>query len=104
MARRFVCGTPDAYCSGNITVMTGVKSKSKSHSSSRDAFKCYANYLIKVKGYKRIGSREFINPETGAVLVISKESKHGTPLRSGKGGEGQRWVKKHRTYLIEGGA
>lgn len=81
---KHACGVPMEYCTGsNTSVSNGLKKSSKIHSSPEDAHKCYGRYLIK-EGYKQVGSREYENPKTGYITVLTKKSKFGARLRGGK--------------------
>lgn len=48
---------------------------------------CYSRYLTNVLGYTKINKREFRPPNGGPIEMLSKESRFGTRLRSGKSGE-----------------
>lgn len=85
---KFLCGVPNLECNGT-KLITDQRLGEKAHSSPEDAFRCYANYLIK-RGYRRISTREFEHPTTKEILVISRRSKFGSRLRTGK--EGQRFM------------
>lgn len=86
--RKFLCGVPKGQCLGSETpVCRGLGFSVKIHSSTKEAFACYSAWL-RFLGYTQIGSREFSPPDGGPVLVLSKKSKFGAPLRRGKGGEG----------------
>lgn len=77
----FLCGVPGGFCQGslkNVSFGSGIKV----HGSSKQAFKCHKAYLIQ-QGYKQIGSREFQKPGE-PILVLTKESRFGERLRSGK--------------------
>ena len=83
--KQYLCGTPLDDCTG----ATGRLSKSisqgtKRHSSSDEAFKCYKRHLLK-QGYIQRGSREFENPTTHYITVLTKKSKFGARLRGRKG-------------------
>lgn len=91
MARRYLCGTPPADCSGSWTHvnfgLTGTKGGStKTHTDSRDAFGCYRRWLIS-QGYEERGPREFKSPQDGSILVLEKATRFGGRLRPGKAGD-----------------
>lgn len=92
---RFLCGTPEQYCSGKITRLTkGWKGSHRTHSSHLEAFKCHVQYLKK-EGFTQIGNREFVDPQDDSVLVLTKKSRFGGKLRRGK--EGGRSMPSVRT-------
>lgn len=91
MTIHVLCGTPEKFCTGSGTgVSKGISGGSaikrhKLHSSGDDAFRCYKQFLINQRGCVEVGSREFRLPE-GGVLVLTKKSRFGGRLRSGKTG------------------
>ena len=90
--RKVVCGTPTQYCAGHlIYVNSGLRIDStgtiKVHSSHRNAYRCYARYLVKILGFIRHSNREFSSPEGGPRWVLTKQSRFGGLLRGGKHGE-----------------
>jgi hypothetical protein len=97
--RAYMCGVPRDKCCGSLSQGTqGMGKAINVHSSPVEAFNCYANYLIS-QGYERIGSREFRPPNGGPIQVLTKKSRFGGMLRSGKTGEtgktgGNRYVAK----------
>ena len=91
---RVLCGTPEQYCTGgHITTDQQLNSR-KAHVSHSDAFKCHARYLVRVLGFTRLGAREFVNPENGYVRVLTKQSRFGGLMVSGK--EGRHMPEKRR--------
>lgn len=84
--RRYICGVPDARCSGSYVATHG--KGMKVHETSKEAFRCMCRYLL-AEGYTQIGPREFAAPDNGPIRVLSKQSKYGAPLRPGKG---NRWM------------
>lgn len=98
---RVLCGTPLVHCQGS-SYTTDQALPKKSHSSHLEAFKCYANYLMKVEGYTQIGPREF-RKDGHPVRVLTKKTRFGGRLRAGK--EGSRYMpagKRHTRGLIIG--
>ena len=85
---KYLCGTPDNKCRGSLTQLASCQGHTKSHSSTDEAFRCYAAYLIG-EGYTQVGSREFAAPNGGPVLVLTKKSRFGARLRKGKNVEGK---------------
>ena len=84
----FLCPTPKSHCcgsNGNYSASLD-KQKIKKHGSPEEAMKCYAAYLIS-EGYERISPREF-RKEGEPIMVLTKVSRFGARLRSGKAGEG----------------
>lgn len=97
--RRYLCGVPDTYCSG---VMSSAMRKGKKlHSSSPEAFRCMERYLLKHKGYTKVGNREFAAPDNGPITVLEKKSRYGGALRPGKE---NRWMQEGTGALIHGTA
>jgi len=97
MADRFLCGVNETNCQGGRTaVSAGIRTTTefrKTHSSNIEAFKCMVNNL-KQLGYTQVGPREFQEPEDGCILVLTKKSRFGQRLRSGK--EANRHMPKKR--------
>ena len=62
------------------------KKNGRVHSSHEQAFQCYCAHLV-ASGYKRIGHREFEQPDSDAILVLRKKSRFGTEMRKGKSGD-----------------
>ena len=81
--RGFLCGTPSEHCSGGKLITDQHLKSNKVHHSQKEAFDCYAKYLIKM-GYVRKNSREFWK-EGEHVLLIPKQHHFGGRLRAGKG-------------------
>lgn len=80
----FMCGTPKDSCSGSkYNVSHGMGGGAKAHGSSEEAFRCHKRYLVSA-GYKIVGSRELINPESGAIHIMTKRTRFGAKLRNGK--------------------
>ena len=89
MARKVYCGTPNNECFGfpHITnSMLNMASSVKLHADSAEAFKCYKRWLIS-QGFEQIGPREFAK-DGGPIRVLTRKSKFGTMMRSGKGKDG----------------
>lgn len=81
---KILCGVPPGKCCGADTSVG--KTSTKAHGSSKEAFVCYARYLLS-QGYEQVGSREFKKPGE-CILVLGKKSRFGHALRKGKTGEG----------------
>ena len=83
---KHLCGVPTVYCKGTKQQLNS--GFAKVHNSPQEAFKCHKNWLVS-KGYKKVGEREFLAPESegGGVRVLTKKSRFGCPLRQGKRGE-----------------
>lgn len=87
--RRYLCGTPTPQCGGAKTVVANFMGKyQKSHGSPQQAFKCYRAWLLS-QGFEQVDSRAFRAPEDNilgvtGVLLLSKPSHFGAPLRGGK--------------------
>jgi hypothetical protein len=70
----FVCPVPNAKCSG-----TPDKNRRYTfHGTPEAVRKCQQQYLIK-QGYKKLNPREYEDPETGRVLVLSKRPARHKP-------------------------
>lgn len=86
MAYKVLCGVPDLHCSGG-KYMTDQQLPAKAHSSHKQAYECMVHYLTTVKGYTRLqSSRTFKPPDDGPCIVLTKQSRYGERLRSGKEG------------------
>lgn len=80
------CGCPKDHCSGTLSrVNMALGTNRKLHPSPEDAFRCRQRHLVAI-GYKQLGPRDFQDPETGEVLVLTKPSRFGSMLRNGKEG------------------
>lgn len=56
-------------------------------------------YLIRKKGYVELGPREFLSPDGGPVLVLTKKCRYGGLFVTGKGGDsGKRFMPEVRRY------
>lgn len=85
-AQRYFCGTPEANCSGAFGDFgKNWRGPRKLHESREAAFRCYARYLVKIKGWKQVGPREFKEPG-GPINVLTKKSRFGGVARKGKMG------------------
>lgn len=97
--RLYTCGVPKDKCQGFYTPANGGLGKGVyAHGSNQQAFACHKAYLLSL-GFKQIGSKEFVDPETGYVRVLTRPGKFGGILRKGKtgekgGGAGKRVVPK----------
>ena len=87
MSRKAVvlCGVPTEHCSGG-KYTTDQKLSPKCHGTHLEAFNCMRKYLLRT-GYTQIGPREFQPPGGGPIRVLTKKSRFGARLRSGKLGE-----------------
>lgn len=80
------CGVPRDACSGaNSRVNMALGTNRKLHPTPQDAFRCRQRHLVQA-GYKQLGPREFQDPATGEVLVLTKPSRFGSAVRNGKEG------------------
>jgi len=86
MANRWLCGARAGCCNGGKIMLN--KSDAKAHSSPGEAFRCMKNYLVNELGYEQIGQREFVRPQDGYVEVLTKKSRFGTRVVTGKSAEG----------------
>lgn len=86
MAERVLCGVPNTDCTGSAYI-TQQQIPPKAHGSRGEAFRCMTRYLMS-QGYERIGQREFRPPNGGCILVLTKKSRFGGRLRTGKRAEG----------------
>lgn len=78
-----LCGVPWAYCGGAV-VKTNMGTN-KVHGSHKQAFECHVNYLMNIRGYTRIGQREF-KKDDEPIRVLTKPIRFGYRLRPGKEG------------------
>jgi hypothetical protein len=72
----FICATPYEQCSGS----KNKKQELKFHATQEEVLICKGNYLIK-QGFKKLNPREFINPETGRILVLTRKAGRAKPVR-----------------------
>lgn len=83
--KKFLCGVPYDHCVGGTQRTShGLKGGYKSHNTTFEAAKCYADYLVNVLKYTQIGPREFAAPDDGPIHVLTKKSRFGARLRGGK--------------------
>lgn len=80
---KFLCGTPQSYCTGGQAQTSHGLKNMKTHGSSLQAFNCYKSYLIQT-GYKQVGPRELCKDD-GPIVVLTKKSRFGARLRGAKG-------------------
>lgn len=102
--RRVMCGTPANECIGSFVPATaGLQHGCKMHGTHEEALRCHKAWLLR-QGYKPLSAREFVDPKTNSVLVLTKAIRFGASMRMGKGleGKGSRVVPKKRGKL--GGA
>jgi hypothetical protein len=88
-AHVFMCGTPHDKCTGFLAKTNhGLEhTQPRAHGSPEQAFNCAKQYLLRM-GFTQIGSRDFSPPDGGPVRTLTKKTRFGGRLRSGK--EGQR--------------
>src|SRR3990170_1147990 len=96
---KVICGAPVEHCVGGFArtdqnqLQFNQKGKMvKCHDSHESAFRCYARYLTKIMGFKQLGPREFQDPESGYVRVLTKKIRFGSHLR---------WGKEHERFMPE---
>ncbi len=85
---KYLCGTPVDNCGGSIGKLSAGLAKGRAqkvHNSSEQAFNCHARYLVS-EGFEKLSSREFRNPDGSGIRVLTKKSRFGAKLRSGKAG------------------
>jgi hypothetical protein len=63
----FCCAVPYEHCSGTANE----DEKLRFHGTEEAVLSCKHHYLQK-QGYTKINKREFINPETGRILVLTR--------------------------------
>lgn len=97
--RKVLCGTPTEECTGSSFVTDQKLSSKKAHPTHEEAFDCHASYLVRA-GFKRLGMREFQSPDGGPIRMLTKKSRFGGRLRSGK--EGTRYQPERGAGLIIG--
>jgi hypothetical protein len=94
--KRRLCGVPVHECRGDAGGLSPGLSGLKSHATAEEAFECYRAWLLR-QGYRQIGSREFVPPGIGGIVVLTRKSRFGALLRGGKEG-------RHMPALFAGGA
>lgn len=82
--RAYMCGVPREECRSGVKQVD--KDSIPAHATPDGAFRCHADHLIRA-GFTRLSPREFVNPKTGCVRVLTRPSKFGAPLRLGKRGD-----------------
>src|SRR5262245_26012836 len=81
--KRRLCGVPPHECCGTSGGLSpGLSFGLKSHATPEQAFECHRAWLLR-QGYRQVGGREFESPH-GGVVVLTKKSRFGAPLRGGK--------------------
>lgn len=83
---RVLCGVPKEFCQGGKLTSDQSLGTNKVHRTHSEAFACYRRYLIEVKGFRQIGPRDFAPADGGPVWVLTKRSRFGARLRTGKEG------------------
>jgi len=85
-----LCGTPREHCGGAPATMNAMLKggqTSKAHLTAEQAFACYRNYLVNVKGYTcPDDSRALHPPDGGPVRILTKPTRFGAKMRNGKEG------------------
>lgn len=95
---KIMCGVPEAQCRGALTKIGGkITGSKKTHSSRREARKCYIDFLKK-QGYHQVGD----NPShyqlaDGPIQVITREGHFGGAVRKGKEG---RWMADRTSGIV----
>lgn len=79
---KFICSCPPKHCNGS----SAEPGEYKTHPTQDEVKKCLGRYLVSVEGYTKLSKREFISPNNGPVLILSKKA-----IRS-KGGKGDRYM------------
>ena len=86
--RWYVCGVPRDICTGGTIARASARitkdGPNKAHGSPLEAFRCKKRHLL-LQGYEAVGQREFRKPG-GGIVVLTKKSRFGARLRSGKEG------------------
>jgi len=86
MGTLVLCGVPGRSCKGSKRkVSQGMGKFVMSHADSKEAFNCKVDFLLS-QGYKRREGyiRDFIPPDGGHILMLTKQSKFGAFMRNGK--------------------
>lgn len=65
--KAYLCAVPSKECSGAVQTDGG-----SVHSSPAEVLRCKGNWLVK-NGYKKRNSREFEDPETGRILLLTNK-------------------------------
>lgn len=85
--RLYTCGVPHSHCTGSYVAANQGQNKGiYAHGSTQQAFACHKKYLLN-QGFKQIGSKEFVDPESGYVRVLTRPGKFGGVMRGGKSGD-----------------
>lgn len=84
-ASAYMCGVPKGDCGGTLLTTNRALDGVKGHGSPEDAFNCMRRHLLR-QGYTQVGSRDFRPPDGGPIRVLTKKSRYGGKLRSGKEG------------------
>lgn len=74
-----ICPCPINKCKGTLNQKDG----SRFHSTDDQIRACQTKYLLE-QGYKRKSAREFINPESGRILVLCKKAARAKPGKAGR--------------------
>ena len=84
---KYTCGVPTINCNGTyVTFNHRLRGTTldKVHHFPEEAFNCHARYLVNIKGYQRVGNREFQKDKNSPIRVLTKKSRFGGRLRQGK--------------------
>lgn len=89
-----LCGVPKEHCSGSKLVTDQGFTTDKCHPTHGEAFLCMTRYLVQTLGYTRLKGNEFKPPGSGAVRILTRPSRYGGLLVTGK--EQQRFMPEKR--------
>ncbi len=86
MARKYrvLCGVPEEHCIGGALSTDQRLGTAKCHGGHSDAYRCYARYLIRVKGFTWLGGRDYRPPDGGPIRILTKKIRFGSRLTTGK--------------------
>ena len=70
----FLCSVPFDKCTG----ASNTKERLKFHTSPEEVLSCKGFHLTQ-QGYTKINRREYINPETGRILVLTRKPGRAVP-------------------------
>lgn len=100
----YLCPTPHAHCLGSLAVLSSSLDKKhlKKHNSPDEAKRCYTRYLVGILGCERLTASEYRHPN-GPIEVLTKTSRFGARLRTGKHGETGQGKSRGMPAVVTGG-
>ena len=88
----FACATPVNYCTGKRNKAEGSTTVGL-HASQEECISCKGQYLQK-QGYVKKSKREWICPDSGRIMVLSRKAPRAKPVR-----KNEKYLTKQAKFL-----